>query len=384
MRAQTRRPLRPSPAARAWKELDLDALRHNAQILSSRLAPGCKLMAVVKADGYGHGAAAVARCLQKSGVHAFAVACLSEGIALRRAGIRGLILILGYTPPEEAPLLLRWRLTQAVADEDHGAALNAAGVPLRVHLAIDTGMRRLGVPAEDTAALTRLYGMKHLRIGGVFSHLCVSDDPGQPAQDYTQRQLARFTRAVDWLWDNGYDPGAVHIQASGGILHLPPQPCAYARAGIALYGVGSAGVADAMEAGLRPVLSLRARVACVRRLCPGDVAGYGLAFRAERDTLLAVLSIGYADGLPRCLAQNGGRVLLRGQACPMVGRMCMDQLLVEVTEVPNVRAGDVATLLGQDGVLAIRAEEVARRCGTITNELLSRLGHRIGQRQRFN
>ena len=373
------RPLRPAPTARAWKEIDLDALRHNAKVLQARLDPGCELMAVVKADGYGHGAVRVARCLQKSGIRAFAVACAAEGIALRRAGVRGLILILGYTPPEETPLLRRWRLTQAVADEAHGAALDAAGRPIRVHLAIDTGMRRLGVPAEDTAALARLYGMKNLKIGGVFSHLCVSDEPVQSAKEHTQGQLTRFYRAVDWLRDQGYDPGDVHIQASGGILHLPPQPCAYARAGIALYGVGSGGAADAVEAGLRPVLSLRARVACVRRLRPGEGAGYGLAFRAERDTLLAVLSIGYADGLPRALAQNGGRVLLHGRSCPMAGRMCMDQLLVDVTGAPGVRAGDTATLIGQDGALTIRAEEAARRCGTITNELLSRLGGRLGQ-----
>lgn len=372
------RPLRSSPDARAWKELDLDALRHNAEVLQARLDPGCKLMAVVKADGYGHGAVRVARRLQKSGIHAFAVACLSEGITLRRAGIRGLILILGYTPPEEACLLCRWRLTQAVADEAHGAALNAAGIPLRVHLAIDTGMHRLGVPADDTLALARLYEMKNLRIGGVFSHLCVSDDPKPSAKDYTQNQLSRFYRAADWLRNNGYDPGAVHIQASGGILHLPPQPCTYARAGIALYGVGSEGAGGALEAGLRPVLSLRARVVCLRQIRAGETAGYGLAFRAERDTRLAVLSIGYADGLPRALAQSGGRVLLRGQSCPMVGRMCMDQLLVDVTDAPNVRAGDTATLIGRDGALTIRAEEVARRCETITNELLSRLGNRIG------
>ena len=373
------RPIRPSPAARAWRELDLDALRHNGSVLQSRLAPGCALMAVVKADGYGHGARAVARSLQRSGVRAFAAACLAEGIALRRAGVGGLILILGYTPPEEVPLLRRWRLTQAVVDEEHGAALNAVGKPVRVHLAIDTGMRRLGVPAEDTAALARLYGMKNLKTGGVFSHLCVSDEPGRSAKEHTQGQLTRFYRAVDWLRDQGYDPGDVHIQASGGILHLPPQPCAYARAGIALYGVGSGGAADAVEAGLRPVLSLRARVACVRQLRPGEAAGYGLAFRAERDTRLAVLSIGYADGLPRELAQNGGRVLLHGRSCPMAGRMCMDQLLVDVTGVPGVRAGDAATLIGRDGGLTIRAEEVARRCGTITNELLSRLGHRVAQ-----
>ena len=364
---------------RVWAEIDLDAVEHNFEEMRRNLKPGTKMIGVVKADGYGHGAGRVARCLQKSGVRAFAVACAAEGIALRRAGVRGLILILGYTPPEEIPLLRRWRLTQAVADEAHGAALDAAGRPIRVHLAIDTGMRRLGVPAEDTAALARLYGMKNLKIGGVFSHLCVSDEPGQSAKEHTQGQLTRFYRAVDWLRDQGYDPGDVHIQASGGILHLPPQPCAYARAGIALYGAGSGGASDAVEAGLRPVLSLRARVACVRRLRPGEGAGYGLAFRAERDTLLAVLSIGYADGLPRALAQNGGRVLLHGRSCPMAGRMCMDQLLVDVTGAPGVRAGDTATLIGQDGALTIRAEEAARRCGTITNELLSRLGGRLGQ-----
>lgn len=373
------RPIRPAPTGRAWKELDLDALRHNAEILRSRLAPGCELMAVVKADGYGHGGAAAARCLQKDGVRAFAVACLGEGIALRRAGVRGRILILGYTPAEEVPLLRRWRLTQTVADEAHGLALNDFGKPLRVHLAIDTGMRRLGVPAEDSAALARLFRMKNLRIEGVFSHLCASDCLDPFSAEYTQTQLARFYAAVSRLRESGFDPGGTHIQASYGILNLPPQPCAYARAGIVLYGVDSGEEAAAAEAGLRPVLSLRARVVCVRRLRPGEGAGYGLAFRAERDTALAVLSIGYADGLPRELAENGGRVLLRGQSCPMIGRMCMDQLSVDITGLPGVCPGDIATVIGQDGALRISAEEVSQRCGTITNELLSRLGRRIGQ-----
>lgn len=371
------RPIRPAPMGRSWKELDLAALRHNAQLLRSRLAPGCALMAVVKADGYGHGGAAVARCLQKEGVRAFAVACLGEGIALRRAGIWGRILILGYTSAEEVPLLRRWRLTQTVADEAHALALNDFGKPLRVHLAMDTGMHRLGVPAGDTAALARLFRMKNLRIEGVFSHLCVSDSPDQSS--YTQTQLTRFYDAVSRLRECGLDPGSTHIQASYGILNLPPQPCAYARAGIVLYGVDSGEEAAAAAAGLRPVLSLRARVVCVRQLRPGECAGYGLAFRARRDTALAVLSIGYADGLPRELAENGGRVLLHGRSCPMAGRMCMDQLLVDVTGLPDVRPGDIATVIGQDGALRISAEEVSQRCGTITNELLSRLGHRIGQ-----
>ena len=371
------RPIRPNPKGRAWRELDQGALVHNAQVLQDALAPGCRLMAVVKADAYGHGAVPVARCLQKAGVNAFAVACLAEGIRLRKAGIRGTILILGYTPAGEVPLLRRWRLTQMVADEAHGQALAGAGGRVRVHLALDTGMRRLGVPAEDHNAIARLYRLRNLNIQGVFSHLCVSDSLEPENTAYTQRQLDAFYNALDWMRSQGLDPGKVHIQASYGIWDLPPQPCAYARAGIALYGVQSAPGPVRRDLDLRPVLSLRARVASVRTLAPGECAGYGLAFHARRETKLAVVTIGYADGLPRCLPQQGGRVLLRGQFCPMVGRMCMDQLLVDVTDVPGVRPGHVATLLGAEGGNILQAEELATRCGTITNELLSRLGRRL-------
>lgn len=359
------------PKARAWKEIDLEALVHNARVLQGRLAPGCRLMAVVKADAYGHGAVPVARHLEREGIDAFAVACLEEGIILRKAGVKGTILVLGYTPSQAVPELCRWQLTQTVADEEHGRALNAAGLSLPVHLALDTGMHRLGVPAEDAPALARLYGMENLTITGVFSHLCVSDSCAPEDVDYTQQQLDRFFAAVNWLRRQGYDPGAVHIQASGGILNLPPQPCDYARAGIALYGTVE-------RDSLQPALALRARVACVRTLAAGERAGYGLDFRAERETRLAVLTIGYADGLPRDLPQNGGRVLMHGLACPMVGRMCMDQLFVDVTDAPVVSPGDIATLIGRDGPLEIRVEELAQKCGTIPNELLSRLGGRLG------
>ncbi len=368
------RPL-PIPArSRVWREIDLSALRQNARALQALLPRGCELMAVLKADAYGHGAVRSARCLEKAGVRAFAVACLGEGVALRKGGVRGTVLILGYTSPELVPLLRRWRLTQTVVDEAHGHALADRGRPVRVHLALDTGMCRLGVPAEDTAALERLYERKELRIGGVFSHLCVSDDLERQAE--TDAQLARFHRAVRSLRQRGLDPGKLHIQASYGLLNLPPQPCAYVRAGILLYGVGSGGSSVRQWPPLCPVLSLRARVACVRVLQKGDRAGYGLEFQAARKTRLAVVTLGYADGLPRNLAQRGGRVLIRGRVCPMAGRMCMDQLLVDVTDAPEVQAGDTATLIGRDGGAEIPAEEVAERCGTITNELLSRLGNR--------
>ena len=363
--------------ARAWREVDLEAVAHNAAWLQGRMGPGCQLMAVVKADAYGHGAGAVARCLEEQGVKAFAVACLSEGIALRRQGVEGLILILGYTPPEEAAELVRWGLTQCVADEAHGRALSAAGVPLEVHLALDTGMHRLGIPAEDHGAIARTRALPNLRFTGTFSHLCVSDSASPEDQAFTQTQLDRFYGAVAWMAAAGLDPGAVHIQASYGILNLPPQPCAWARAGIALYGVYSRGEDRPPSDVLRPALSLRARVAALRTVPAGEGAGYGLAFRARKDTKLAVVTIGYADGLPRMLAQAGGAVLVRGVRCPMAGRMCMDQLLVDVTGVPQAAPGDVVTLIGRDGGAEIRAEEVAAQCGTITNELLSRLGNRL-------
>lgn len=371
------RPLRPSPTARAWREVDRNALIHNAQVLRQALPSGCSLMAVVKAEAYGHGGVSTARILRRAGVDAFAVACLAEGIALRRHGVSGTILILGYTPPEEAPLLRRWRLTQAVADEAHGLALAAQGVPVRVHLALDTGMHRLGIPAEDHDAIARLYALPTLRIGGVFSHLCVSDSLAPADIAFTQGQLDRFYAAVGWMKEQGYDPGAIHIQASYGLWNLPSQPCRYVRAGIALYGVASDQNPVLHPLDLRPVLSLRARVASVRTVPAGQGAGYGLAFRAERDTRLAVVTIGYADGLPRSLSHQGGRVIIRGVSCPMVGRMCMDQLLVDVTHLPQVAPGDMATLIGTDGEAVLKAEEVAVQSGTIANELLSRLGSRL-------
>lgn len=363
--------------ARAWREVDLGAVAHNAAWLQGRMGPGCRLMAVVKADAYGHGAGPVARCLEEQGVKAFAVACLSEGIALRRQGVEGLILILGYTPPEEAEELTRWGLTQCVADEAHGRALSAAGAPLEVHLALDTGMHRLGIPAEDHEAIARTRALPNLKFTGTFSHLCVSDSARPEDLAFTQAQLDRFYGAVARMAAAGLDPGAVHIQASYGILNLPHQPCAWARVGIALYGVYSREEDRTNSAALRPALSLRARVAALRTVPAGEGAGYGLAFRARGDTKLAVVTVGYADGLPRMLAQAGGEVLIRGVRCPMVGRMCMDQLLVDVTGVPQTAPGDVVTLIGRDGGEEIRAEEVAARCGTITNELLSRLGNRL-------
>lgn len=368
---------RPRDTDRAWRHVDLDALRHNAKELGRGVRPGTELMAVVKADAYGHGAIAVARTLQREGTRAFAVACLAEGIALRKAGTRGVILVLGYTPPKQAALLRRWRLTQTVVDAAHGRALAAQGCRVHVHLALDTGMHRLGIPAENREEILEMFRLPALQVDGVFSHLCVSDSLEAEDLAYTQEQLAQFYEAVAQIRAAGVDPGKIHIQASYGLWNLPAQPCDYVRVGIALYGVRSDRTPVQQEFTLRPVLSLRARVASVRTLEAGDCAGYGRAYRAEKPRRLAVVTVGYADGLPRDLAQRGGEVLIRGNRCPMVGRMCMDQLLVEVSHLQEVCPGDVVTLMGRDGSQEICAEDVAGQCGTITNELLSRMGSRL-------
>lgn len=368
---------RPDPTARAWREVDLVALGHNARVLREALPPETELMAVVKAEAYGHGGGPTARALQKVGVRAFAVSCLTEGIALRRAGVRGTILILGYTAPAEVPLLTRWRLTQTVADIDHGRALAAQGRRVHVHLALDTGMHRLGIPAEHREEIQEVFRLPGLSVDGVFSHLCVSDSLEAGDVAYTREQLTLFDDTVAWLRAAGYDPGKVHIQSSYGLWNLPAQPCAYVRAGIALYGVRSDSAPVQRHFDLRPGLSLRARVASVRTVQAGESAGYGRAFQAEQETRLAVVTMGYADGLPRELPQRGGQVLIRGRRCPMVGRMCMDQLLVDVGGLPEVFPGDVVTVIGRDGGQVIPVEELAQRCGTITNEVLSRLGARL-------
>lgn len=368
--------------ARAWREIDLAALRQNTALLREALPSSCALMAVVKADAYGHGAVPVARTLQREGVRLFAVACLSEGIRLRKAGIRGKILILGWTDPAQAPLLHRWHLCATVADAAHGRALSARGVPVRVHLAVDTGMHRLGIPAEEPATLAELFSLPNLRVEGVYSHLCTSDGTSEADRAFAQKQTETFVRTLTLLRGMGLDPGLTHLQASYGILNpacTAGHTFGAARPGLILYGVGSDDTPVEHPLPLRPVLSLRARVAAVHQVPAGQGAGYGLAFTARRDTCLAVLAIGYADGLPRNYAAQGGVVLLHSARCPVVGRLCMDQMLVDATDLPTApKAGETATLIGTDGDQTLRAEEVAVTCGTIANELLSRLGPRLG------
>ena len=306
------------------------------------------------------------------------MATAAEGVRLRRGGVRGTILVLGYSGPELAPLLARYRLTQTVVSTEHARALDACGRRLAVHLKVDTGLHRLGIPWDDAQSLTAPYGCSHLRVTGVFTHLADAERLDEASQARTREQLRRFQAAVDGLRSAGYAPGAVHFQGSYGLLNYPGLPCDCARPGIALYGVLSApGDATTAALPLRPVLSLRARVSQLHTLAAGEAAGYDGAYTARRPTVLATLSIGYADGWPRTLSNGAGRVLLHGRTAPIVGLICMDQLLVDVTDMDGVAPGDTATLIGRDGDAVLTAGEAAQAAGTITNELLSRLGPRL-------
>ncbi len=393
---------RASPASRAWIEVDTRALAHNVDTLRARLPQGCRLMPAVKAQGYGHGAVLISRELNALGVDAFCVAGIGEAIELREADIRGEILILGYTPPEDFPLLAQYQLIQTVIDYPYACLLSQAEADIHVHIGIDTGMHRLGIRCEEIDDIRAVYDLPHIVIDGLFTHLCASDSPLPEHRAFTEAQVRAFYQVVDYLKEAGCPCPSLHLLASYGLLTLlqgrsglreePSRRFAerriasaelklaadYVRPGIALYGVMSTEADTGPWKGiLKPVLSLKAKVVSVRPLYAGEGAGYGIAFTAEEDMRIAAVSIGYADGLPRELSHGKGSVLIGGHRAPIIGRICMDQTIVDVTGIPRIQPGDTAVIIGADRGEEITVGQIAEQCGTITNEILSRLGARL-------
>ena len=369
--------VRPSDDGRAWLEIDLDAIAYNAARIRSLLPGGCELMAVVKADAYGHGAVRVAERLRREGVSTFAVASVVEGIQLRDNGIDGEILVLGYTHPKDAGFLHTHDLTQLVVDGEHAKALNAAGHKLRVHIAVDTGMHRLGVEPSNFEEIENIYACKNLAVEGVATHLASSDSLDSGDVEFTKRQLESFFSVVDTLKGKGYSVGNLHVHASYGVFNYPDTKCGYLRAGIALYGVMSGDAATVIAPELRPVLSLRAVIAQTRWIDAGESVSYGRIFTAGKRIKTATVCAGYGDGVPRNLSGHGFMCIVNGHKVPIIGRICMDMFVIDVTEADRVAAGDVVTLIGRDGDEEVRCEDFAAAAGTITNEILCRLGSRL-------
>jgi alanine racemase len=369
-----------------WAEVDLEALQANYRAIRSQLADGVQLMAVLKADAYGHGAVRCAQALEAIGADWFGVALPEEGRALRQAGLTRPIFCVGGFWQGQGEQIVADRLVPAIfrrdALEELDARAQAAGRIVEYHLKIDTGMGRLGILEEDLADwIEILPAYPHARLTGVLTHFADADaeDPGT-----TRQQIARFERAVERIESATGEIRWRHLANSAGVYRFPEAQGTLARAGATLYGlvgdVVAPSVARAASERLRPVLSLHSRIILLKWVPAGQPLGYGGTYRTERVSRIATLPIGYADGLRRALS-NRGHVLIRGCRAPIVGRVSMDLTLIDVTDLPGVALGDEAILLGRqdpsDSAPAIRAEDLAAEIGTISYEVVTGIGSRV-------
>lgn len=363
---------------RAWIEVDLKNLAHNAKVLKKAMPPKCQLMAVVKAEAYGHRAFEISTCLEKIGVKAFAVATIDEGIRLRKYGIRGEILILGYTAIWRAAELKKYNLIQTLISYDYATALNKQGVSIKAHLKIDTGMHRLGISSDGLTDIEKVFSLKRITVCGIYTHLCCSDSLEANDVAFTCEQINCFYSLIDALRNRGIIVPKLHIQSSYGFFNYPQLQCDYVRTGVALYGVLSSPHDETVrKLDLRPVLSLKSEVILIRSVPKGDSVGYGRTFIAGRDSRIAIIPIGYADGVPRDLSCGNGAVRIRQYIVPIIGRICMDQLAVDITDADDIAVGDIATLIEAKAESELAAPVVADQTGSISNELLCRIGARL-------
>jgi alanine racemase len=357
--------------------IDLAALRWNLRQVRAKVGAQVKILSMVKANGYGHGAPAVARALVEEGSDAFGVATLEEGVELRQAGIRAPILVVAGIFLDQLDQFFEHHLTPVVHELDVMQRLEAAarnrGKTLDVHVKIDTGMGRLGFLANEMDGwLGELKKLKALRLQGIFSHFSTAEDV---AGDFTRAQLVTFSNLIQRLRAEGIAPRLVHLANSAATITLPAAYFDMVRPGIMLYGIyPSAAMANQIE--LKPVLSWQTRIEQLKKVSAGTSISYGQTFVAERESLIATLPVGYADGYSRLLS-NRGAALVRGERAPVVGRVCMDLTMLDVTAIANVQQGDEVVLLGRQGDAEISADEMAGWANTISYEVLTSIAARV-------
>lgn len=356
--------------------IDLDAIRNNYQVMRRAVPEGVRVMAVVKADAYGHGMIPVAKALAALGATDFAVAIPEEGVSLRQNGVSGQVLVLGAATPSAAPEAIRHQLTQTVFTPEMVRLLNAEAAKAQtvalVHIKLDTGMNRIGLrTAEEARAVAAaLRKAPHVRATGIYTHFCVADEPAADGalNDFTQEQLQRFQslRAC-------FDPTIpAHVANSAMSLLAPQAYFTMIREGISLYGYPPVRT----DLDFRPALRWATEITCVKAIQAGETVGYGRTFTAPKDMRVATVAVGYGDGYHRALS-NRGQMLVHGKRAPIVGRVCMDQTMLDVTDIPQAAPGDEVVLLGGQGSDFLSAEEVAAWAGTISYEVLLAVTGRV-------
>jgi len=361
----------------AWIEINLSALADNIHNLKSVLSPHQQIIAVIKANAYGHGALPVARVALEAGATRLAVALVEEALELREDGCRAPIMVLSATPREAAPLLVEQEIEAPLTDREGAETLAAAGRhlgrPAKVHIKVDTGMHRLGVRAEEIAAfcehLRRLPG---LEIVGIFTHFSSSQiDP-----EFTMRQLALFKQAVaEAERVLGYRIPLRHVCNSGATVRYPEAWMDAVRPGALLYGIPRDRGGLYMPE-MRPVLALKAKLAVIKPLYRGESVGYDRTWVAPQDTRIGLLPLGYGDGYDRLLS-NRASVLVHGKRCRVVGRICMDTTIIDLTSAPSAQVGDTAVLIGEQERQRVEVHEIAALCNTVVQEIVSRFSGRL-------
>lgn len=367
---------------RCWASVDLAALSQNYRSIRRFLTPGCRYLAIVKADGYGHGAATVASLLQKEGADWFGVATMEEALKLRRQGIYRPILVLGYTDPTAAAVLASNTITQTLFSEEYALQLAQeaarAGCTVDCHVKIDTGMSRLGFEAENPGTvplIEKLAAESRLRLTGIFTHFAVADEDTEVSREFTERQFTLFMQVCNRLQAAGVNVGLRHCCNSAGTLLHPDYHLDMCRIGLSQYGLDpDPCMKDLLQ--IRPAMSLYTVVSMVKEIPAGATVSYGRQYTAPSPRRIATVAIGYADGYPRALS-NRAEMLLHGKRAPVVGRVCMDQLMLDVTDIPEARMGDIAVAAGCEGGESITFDDWARWAGTINYEVLCGISKRV-------
>lgn len=368
---------------RTWAEIDLDAIEHNIIQINSLLKNGAQSIGVIKADAYGHGAPVIARTLMPY-VGMFALSEIDEVIQLYEQGIQKDCLILGYTPPQYTEDLLACNAIQTVFSYEYAQQLyeyaQKMKKPLRVHIKLDTGMSRLGFSAQDDCSISatvqqiaQMYRdfSDYLIFDGIFTHFACSD---QPENAFTGEQFDHFCKVTEQLAAQNVSFRARHVCNSAGIINHPQMHLDMVRPGIILYGLKPD--PQTKDIGLRPALTLKTVVSQVHQIAPGTTVSYGRTFTAKKKMTIATLPVGYADGYSRLLS-NAGQVLIRGQRANIIGRICMDQCMIDVSKLPSVQRGEPVTLIGTDGTEQITADEIADKMHTINYEVPCLIGKRV-------